>query len=368
MSTKKPCRWWIGLIPYICLAFSACSDEVTNSEPEAHDFHIYFSYAGDSTGGYMPVYSTASLTAVDSVYLGPANDKELIWDMEFFDGGNQVVMLTDRLPSIVVAKVPTFDTIAHIPLARDDLVISHGGDMVATNGKSNDGPVILSLPGLDTIWADTQVNGRRLVFSPDDKQLIICGYPSGFLRVVSFQESPVIEQTVITSSADGTEPFTAFRLATDSANKRLYAVGRVGGPSDQRYELHVYQFDTFELERGIEIGWGYLRDSPEVSPEGRYVYFCSGVDPQAVARYDATMGIMSTFLVASDLGLAAFQPYDLELTPDGQTLVLMSTPHDTGVFTVSGPGDIYIVDVNSRDLKAQFLNNGGIGRAIWCRP
>ncbi len=367
MGTIRTRGWLFVITAFAAICLVACSGEVTQPQPQVNDYHVYFYYTEDSSGVYMPVYSTAGLEVVDSVFMGADSNYLTLDDMEFF-GGDYVVALTRAPSAIVVAQLPSFDTVAQKPVVRSSLVLSHSHDLVATDGNSSRGPQVYELPSLELVWHDTTRNGERAVFSPDDKQLVVCGSQSSSFRIVNFRDTPVTTKEVPTTSADGTEDFLPWRLAVDTANEKLYALGWIGDLAELRAELHVYRFDPFEYEQGLGVAWGFVNDAFEVSPDGRYVYLCSGAYPREVARYSATTGMLSTFLTASDIGLDTFQPFDMELTPDGKLLAIMSTPRDTGYFFTFGPGDIFIVDTGNKDVRTEFLNNGGIGQSIWCRP
>jgi len=161
------------------------------------------------------------------------------------------------------------------------------------------------------------------------------------------------------------------KLIAYSMNKLslfFHTVGENRDVFDHDSDLGVYRVDSNKVETPAAIARPDRRETwPAWSPDGRFLYFCSGpqmpISQYDQARYDLmripydiakdTWGDLEPVLLAQDTHLSIAQP---KISPDGRFLVFCMSDH--GNFPVYQPGsDLYLMDLSNRQYRKLELNS-----------
>jgi hypothetical protein len=145
------------------------------------------------------------------------------------------------------------------------------------------------------------------------------------------------------------------------------------GPSsikvfDNASDLVVYNIESGVITTSPKISKKEFENMPTWSPDGKYLYYCSALQPEpnhaidsvkySLLRisYDAghnEWGEIDTVLSSEKTGLSISWP---RISPDGRFLMFCMS--DYGYFTIHNPGsDIYLLDLNNSEYKSLSINS-----------
>lgn len=163
-------------------------------------------------------------------------------------------------------------------------------------------------------------------------------------------------------------------FAFNTVRQVFHAVGQTRDVYDRASDLLLYDLRDMTISTCAAISSpDRMETYPEWSPEGNYLYFCSGPSladvngyqqPHKAMRYDimriqydpdtGKWGQVEPVLLASQMGLSAAHP---KVSPDGRYLLFCISEYT--YFPLYRPeSDLYILDINAGQFrKAESINS-----------
>ena len=161
------------------------------------------------------------------------------------------------------------------------------------------------------------------------------------------------------------------KILAFSSNKIVqffHTIGENRDVFDEHSDLLLYLFDTNTVTTSSEISKPErLETYPTWSPDGKYLYFCSGpklpIEKHAELQYDLmrisydvesdTWGKAEVVLAAADTGLSIAHP---RISPDGRFLMFCMAKY--GNFMIYQPSsDLYLLDLKSGEYRKLAINS-----------
>jgi len=160
----------------------------------------------------------------------------------------------------------------------------------------------------------------------------------------------------------------AIAFSANDVTQFFHSIGENRDVVDRDSDMGLYLFETNTVTTSPEISKrDRLETYPMWSPDGRYLYFCSGpklpYERYKEVRYDlmrigydlqnGTWGKLETVLSSVETGLSITQP---RVSPDGRFLLFCMCEY--GNFSIYQPSsDLYLMDLKTREYRRLEINS-----------
>ncbi|PWB67722.1 hypothetical protein C3F09_12960 [candidate division GN15 bacterium] len=314
---------------------------------------MYYDYVVDSTRReFLPVYSTKSFQAVDT-----------------FDGAFRDFLFTPDGKYMVAkeashARILLFDMATRSAIASDTgvtpvlLSLSADGRYLLAGKENAFELTVYSVEGLTRLWQDT-VPRRLAEFIGRGDRIVYSEWGNDTFYVVDFINAP--DTRVKVNGGTGFYPHT---MALDTASDKLYVTGEtITGLT----HLRIYDGDDLTSLRYIRIPENFKSARLAFAANGSYVYlaapFAGADSPPGVLRYDVSNESLEWFIDATRFLAPVLAPQDIQLTPDGAILCILSLPD-----VWSGLGYLFMFSTKTGELLKVIYPEGAQGLHIRMFP
>lgn len=344
-----------AVIAVLCgVVILSCDDDPVSPPPaETPDYHVYYDYDATATRPeFLPVYSTKSFQPVDT-FDGAFRDFIFTPDGKYMvakDGSHAQILLIEMATRSVIAS-DTGVTPVLLSLSAD------GKYLLA--GKENAFELtIYSLPSLARQWQDT-VPRRLAEFIGQGERIVYSEFGNDTFYVVDFINAPETHSRI-----HGGSGFYPYAMNLDTASDRLYVTGQT---TTGLTHLRIYDASDLTSLKIIRIPENFKSARVAFTFDGAYVFlaapFPSADFPPGVLRYDVSNGSLEWLIDATRFLSPVLTPQDIQLTPDGLILCVLSQSGNS-----PDPGNLFMFDTQTSGLLKLFYHKGGQGRHIRIYP
>jgi hypothetical protein len=358
------------LCTFVWLGMAGCGDNdcptcPDNKPPVEKEFKFLFSHV--DTGYWVHTISTKDGRTSDSARYGEFP----FWDMKYSSDGRFAYYTSTEAGNGAyhatwIADYLTGDTLAFLTgIGGHALsVSSDGGTLLISSGQT---VAILSLPGLNVLYADSSGHHFRGCFNPRRQVAYVPVDDVDSLLVLQIESEVVSGFMSALKCRDGNR---VVGLDAEISTEGDWLFLTVWEPSTGRRFFQIRSASTFELSQEYLFPF----EVSAVHPDGRRVFFATGhlseTDPPlngALYVLDLQTLLLQKVLDGADFSVPGPSYYGLsvdamEITPDGKYGLLMSG----GDSFVYGP--FYKVDLRTYEIVDVFFLPNCVNRLIRMYP